>query len=253
MMEVVLFLFLKTGEKFATQETAGATVADFTRYVAQHMEHTAFEPHVFNDPVKAAEWCGARQPVAGIVTPGFYLAYGKALGLTPVLETHRQGVPAEQFVLVAPAAASATLADWAGGTVVTTLAAEERYVRGVILQNKLGNELRLQSTRDAESAVFDLAEGKTRDPVLLEEATWEVFAADPELGGKLQVIFRSEELPRDLVVAFGDWDADRLKTVLKEMKTAADGQTILRSIRVVEFGDVDRDRLEKARALFQGE
>ena len=56
------FLFLKTGEKFATQETAGPTVAMFTHYLG------AYEPQVLNDPAKAVEFCTAKKPP--LRTPG---------------------------------------------------------------------------------------------------------------------------------------------------------------------------------------
>ena len=62
------FLFLKTGEKFATQETAGPTVKGLTDYIGQKLA-VSFEPEVMNDPVKAAELCGTNNPAAGIVTP----------------------------------------------------------------------------------------------------------------------------------------------------------------------------------------
>ena len=58
------FLFLKTGEKFATQEIAGPTVAGFTAYAGEKAAGTtnAFEPRVMNDPVKAAEFSGGSGP-----------------------------------------------------------------------------------------------------------------------------------------------------------------------------------------------
>ncbi len=254
----LLFLFLKTGEKFATQEAAGPTVAEFTKYAGRQVGGVAFEPQVMNDPIKAVEWCGARQPAVGIVTPGFFLTYAKALGMEPLLETHRQGVGTERFVLVAKKDASENLEDWTGRTIVTSLAAEERYVRGVILQNRLGDELRLKQTGDNEGAVFDLVEGAADagDAVLLEEAAWKLFAEDAELGGKLKVIYRSDELLAELVVVFRPQaeklNVERFKAALKAMKDSPDGQPVLRSIRVVEFVDVNQDRLEKARALFQG-
>jgi hypothetical protein len=240
-----IFLFLKTGERFATQETAGPAVAEFTSHLG------AYEPRVMNDPVKAAEFCAAKKPALGIVTPGFYLAYGKALGMEPLLETKRAGIAAERFVVVAHKDSGE---DVTGKTVATTLAAESRYVIGVILRDRFGRELRLKPVRDAESAIFDLAEGAkdAADAVLVEEAGWKVFEADAELAGKLRVVFRSEELPRDLVVSFGCADAGKVAAMLKDMTASEAGQKILRSIRVEAFVDVDRQRLSKAGELFLG-
>ena len=63
-----LFLFLKTGEKFATQEAAGPTVKGLTDYIGQKLA-VSFEPNVMNDPVKAAEFCGTQKPAAGLSVP----------------------------------------------------------------------------------------------------------------------------------------------------------------------------------------
>lgn len=240
------FLFLKTGEKFATQETAGPTVAGLTSYLGE------YEPHVFNDPAKAIEYCASGKPGLGIVTPGFYLAYGKQLGMEPVLETKREGIAAERFVLVAPKDASDDPAAWAGKTIATPLAAEQRYVLAVVLAGKLGDETRLKATTDVEGAVFDLVEKATgaADAVLMEEAAWKLFEGDSELGPKLKVIYRSDELPRDLVVKFGD--ASKNVEKLKSMAGDEAGKKVLRSIRVEAFVEVDQDRLEKARKLFNG-
>jgi hypothetical protein len=244
-MHVILaaaFLFLKTGEKFATQEMAGPTVAEFTKTLGD------YEPQVLNDPARAVEFCSAKKPPVGIVTPGFYLAYGKSLGLEPLLEVRRQNVPAERFVVVTAKDAGD---DLRGKTIATTLSKEERYVTAVILHGKLGEEVRLKVVNDPEGAAFDLVEGAkgAADAVLMEEGTWKVIEKDEELGSKLKAAFTSDELPRDLVVVFRPnaegLDTGKLTAALKN----ADKQ-ILASIRVEAFVDVDHERLKKAQALF---
>ena len=243
------FLFLKTGEKFATQETAGETVSELTKYVSEKAG-TSLEPRVMNDPVKAAEFSAAKKPAAGIVTPGFYLAYAKALKMEPILEVKRQKVPEERYVVVARKDAGDELRD---KIVATSLASEERYVTGVVMD---GREARLRATADPEGAVFDIVEGAKDAPaaVLMEEAQWDVFKEDPELGPKLRVVLRTEVLPGSLVVVFGDAkvDAEKLKMALQSMNTSDTGKAILRNIRVEAFVDVDKDRLGKAEAKFHG-
>jgi ABC-type phosphate/phosphonate transport system substrate-binding protein len=247
-LAVAFFLFLKTGEKFATQEAAGPSVAGLTGYVGDKLG-TKFEPRVMNDPKKAVEFCMASKPSLGIVTPGFYLAYAKALGMEPLLETKRTGVPAERYIVIAKKDAGG---DLTGKVVATTLAAEERYVIGVVLQAKFGRELRLKPVTDIEGAVFDLVEGvkAAADAVLMEQGAWALFKDDPELGPKLKVVFESSELPRDLVVRFGSIEAEKIKSVLKQMSESEEGKRILRSIRVDAFVDVDRERLAKVQMLF---
>jgi hypothetical protein len=234
----VVFLFLKTGERFATQETAGQTVAAFTKTLGD------YEPVVLNDPAKAVEVCAAKKPPVGIVTPGFYLAYAKALGMEPVLETRRQNVPAERYVLVTGKNAGD---DLHGKIIATTLSKEERYVTAVILQGKLDDEVRLKAVTDIEGAAFDLVEGtkSAADAVLMEEGTWKVIAKDDELGPKLKAAFTSDELPGALVVVFRP-NADKLDA--GKFKNA--DKQILSSIRVEAFVDVDQERLKKAQALF---
>jgi len=231
------FLFLKTGEKFATQEAAGPTVTALTQHLGGD-----FEPHVFNEPAKAIEYVTKAKPAAGIVTAGFYLTYAKALGMTPVLEVKRQKVPAERYVLVAKSQPGAIIA--------TPLAAEQNYVLAVILQGKFGDEIRLKPTTDVEGAVFDVVEGaKNADAsVLMEEATWKVISADPELGQQVKAVFTSDELPGNLVVSFaGRADVEKLKSALKTTPPE-----ILNSIQVEAFTEVDAARLKRAEERFHG-
>lgn len=254
------FLFLKTGEKFATQEIAAPTVAGLTAYIGEKVAGAtnAFEPRVMNDPVKAAEFSGKGKPALGIVTAGFYLTYAKALVMEPLLEIKRTGVKEERCILVTKKDGAEDLAKLEGKTIATPLAGEQRYVVGVVLQGKLGEEIRLQQTMDVEGAVFDLAEGskKAADAVLLETGAWDLFKDDPDSGGKLKVVYQSEELPHDLVVLFGPKsdavNTDKLKQVLKDMNGNADGQKVLQSIRVESFVDIDSSRLSKAEKQFYG-
>ena len=238
------FLFLKTGEKFATQESAGPTVALLTTFLGQQTG-TNWEARVLNDPGAAVEYCTAGRPAAGIVTPGFYLAYGKQLGMEPVLEIKRQQVAAERYVLVTKGAALATLT---GRTIATPLAAEPRYVAGVILQDKLGADVPLQRVTDVEGAVMDLVEGakNAAAAVLMEEGAWQAIHADPELGPQVQAVFISDELPGNLVVRFaGALAAGPLRAALQATPAEIRG-----NIRVDAFGAVDVARLQRAEARF---
>jgi hypothetical protein len=234
------FLFVKTGEKFATSESAGPTLAAFLAQV-----DAGYEPRVFNDPGKAVEYAAKSKPAAGIVTPGFYLAYAKALGMEPILEVKRTDAPVERYVVVA----KKTAGDEPGPVMVTPLAAEQIYVLNVILAGKFGRELRLKPTLDVEGAVFDLVEGgkNAGDAVLMEEATWKVIAADPELGPVTKVVFTSEELPGNLVVRFAGQAAESLKAKLLALPAEARG-----AIRVEAFQEVDEPRLSRARERFHG-
>jgi hypothetical protein len=248
----VAFLFLKTGERFATQETAGPTVAEFTHYLGD------YEPRVLNDPAKAVEFCTTKKPPIGIVTPGFYLAYAQALGIEPLLEVQRQKIPAEQFVLVVKKSASDDPIALKGRSIATTLGAEQRYLLSVVLKNKLGEETRWKPVTDVEGAMFDLADGSTNAPnaVLVEEAAWKLFEKDEELGPKLKVVYRSDEVPHDLLVLFrpnaGNVEVEKLKSTLKDMGKNDAGRKILDSIRVEAFVEIDKDRLANAESLFYG-
>jgi hypothetical protein len=110
-----------------------------------------------------------------------------------------------------------------------------------------------------EGAVFDLAEGaKTAaDAVLIETGAWALFKDDPDSGGKLKVVYTSDELPRDLVVAFGSavgtLNIDKAKQVMKDMSGSDAGQKVLRSIQVESFTDIDTGRLTTAEKLFHAQ
>ncbi len=240
------FLFLKTGEKFATQESAGPTVALLTTFIGQQTG-TTFEPRVLNDPAQAEKYCTTGKPTVGIVTPGFYLAYGKMLGMEPVLEIKRQQVAMERYVLVTKGTVLDALAD---KTIATPLALEPQFVAGVILQNRLGAGVRLQPITDVEGAVMDLVEGAKNAPaaVLMEEGIWQVIHADAELGPQVKAVFTSDELPGNLVVTFGGkGTVGKLKDALK-----ATPAEILSSIRVETFSEVNMERLKKAEERFCG-
>lgn len=249
------FLFMKTGEKFATQETAGPTIALFTTYAGEK-NGQAFEAKIFNDPSKAIEYCAAAKPPVGVVTPGFYLTYAKALGMEPLLEANRQKIDAERYVLVVRKNAPDDPAALAGRTIATPLAAEQRFVLAVVLQNKLGDETRLKTVLDTEGAIFDLAEGakNAADAVLLEESSWKMIHEDADLGPQVKAVFTSADMPRNLVVLFrenaGKLDSAKLKESLKAMAADPAGKGILENIRVESFTDIDEGRLQKARNLF---
>ena len=256
---LIAFLFLKTGEKFATQETAGPTVSAFLSQVGKAMDGAAFAPQVVNDPVKAVEFCTKKKPEMGIVTPGFYLAYAKALEMRPLLEVRRQKVESERFVLVLKKGTGENLDAAKGKIIATTLSAEERYVKGVILQDKLGGEVRLKPVTDVEAAAMDLAEGakNAAEAVLMEEGAWKAIEKDEELGPKLKAVYRSEDLPCAMLVAFcapaDSPGIEKVKTVFKTIQNTDAGQQALASIRVEKFADVDDARLKKAEKLFLGQ
>jgi hypothetical protein len=225
--------------------------------VAKTIGDVSFDPCVLNDPVKAVEFCTTKKPPVGIVTPGFYLAYQKALGMEPLLEVRRQKIPTERYVVVVKKSAGDGLDAVRGKVLATTLAAEERYITGVILRDKVA-ELRLKSVTDIEGAVFDLVEGakEAADAVLLEEAAWQAMEKDEELGPKLKVAHRSEDLPGTLVVAFGanvgKLDLCKLKNALTSLNKSEGGRQTLGSIRVEAFDKLDEARLKKARESFLG-
>lgn len=244
-MVLLGFLFLKTGEKFATQATAGPAVAEFMTALG-HPLSVKFAPWVCNDPAKAVEYVTAKKPAFGIVTPGFYLAYAKALEMKPLMEVRRTGVGEERFVVVMRKAAGEGIAAVRGQMVATTLAAEERFVCGVVLEDKLA-EVRLKSVTDAEAAAFDVVE--KGEAVLLEEATWTALAKDEALGPKLKVVFRSAAMPGPLFVCFGKSRLEEapVKAVLKDFDAAVIGK-----IRIEKFMDVDTNRLQQAEGRFHG-
>jgi len=249
------FLFLETGEKFATQETAGPTVKGLTSYLGNVIGFQ-FEPYIFNRPQNADDFAVSKKPLFGIVTTGFYLCYRTTLGMVPLLEVKRAQIPEQRYVLIARKGTPSDLSKWKDKKIATTLAAENRYVIGVILEYKLGKEVNLVSTSDEEGSVLDMAEGlpNAADAVLINEAVWKLFEDDPDLVSNLHTIYRSNEMPHSIVVAFksnaNGIGSDRLKTAFLEMPQNEQGQQIMSSIRVAEFVEVNDTRLKYVQALY---
>lgn len=255
---LIAFLFLKTGEKFATQEIAGPTVAGFTDHLGAQLG-VRMEPAVMNQPADAVRYVERQKPALGIVTPGFFLTYEKALGIKPLREIHRLGGQSNRWVLIARQEVSDDLKDWEGKAVASPLAPEERYLKAVVLQGKLGNEVRFASIGDVEGALFDLAE-KTDTAfaaVLIDAAQWELYREDPDLGAALKALYTSPELPEDLLVVFTvhaqQLDVDQLLTVLGQMTEDEEGKTVLRSIQVGAVRPIDQPRLDQTRRMFHAE
>ncbi len=254
------FLFLKTGEKFATQEIAGPTVALLTGYLGDRLagSRTAYTPRVMNQPTAAAALAATEKPVLGIVTPGFYVAYRKAFALEPVAEVQRRKMGESRFVLVTAKGGPPELDQLAGKRLATDLAPEQRYVMSVILQNKLGQELHFIEVTDLEGALFDLAEqaDQAADLVLVHHTLWDLYRDDPDLGPHLQAVYTSESLPHDLLVVFranaGELSVENLQQIVTGMGDDEQGQTVLQSIRVESFVPVNRERLERAEEMFHG-
>jgi ABC-type phosphate/phosphonate transport system substrate-binding protein len=257
----VPFAFLKTGEKYATQEQAGGSVEALAGYVAGQMTGSTnlFLARIFNSPSKTIEFVSSKKAVAGMVTPGFYLAYAKTLGIEPLLEAKMTGIEADRCVLVARKDTVKQLADLNGKTIATQLADEQRFVLGVLLQDKLSPETRLQRVHDPEAAIFALLEkaADSADAVLIEETTWTgLFADDKDVTAQLHIVHQSDALPGSLVVVFrpnlAEFDLDKFKAALTGMKSTDDGKPILRNIRVETFNDIDHERLDRCQKLFTG-
>lgn len=257
----VPFAFLKTGEKYATQEQAGGSVEALAGHVAGQMTGSTnlFLARIFNSPAKTIEFVSTKKAVAGMVTPGFFFTYAKTLGMEPVLETKMTGIAADRYVLVARKDTVKQLADLNGRTIATQLADEQRFVLGVLLQDKLSPETRLKLVTDPESAVFALMEkaADAADAILIEETTWTgLFADDKEATASLHVVHQSDTVPSSLVVVFrpniGSFDVDKFKAALTGMKSTDTGKAILRNVRVESFNDIDHERLDRCQKLFTG-
>jgi hypothetical protein len=255
------FLVLKTGEKLATDEIAGPTVAGLTKYLGQKLGQSDdfFAPKIENEPEKALAIARANKPLAGIVTPAFYFSHRETLPMHVAAEVRRIGLPAERYAVVVHEQFEGDLESLRGKTIATTLVAEKQYVARVILQGKLGDDVALAASTDLDATVIDIAEKVEGAPIaaLLDLATWDFYRRDAQLGPQLKAVFQSDVLPRDLVVVFtqsqNGLDAASFQSAVLAMDKDAEGRAILRSIRVETFDEVDRGRLRRAEQLFHGQ
>ncbi|MDT8367779.1 MAG: PhnD/SsuA/transferrin family substrate-binding protein [Longimicrobiales bacterium] len=255
------FLVVKPGDPAATPDRAGAFLAAMGRWLEAKLpasEHV--EGRIANRADQAAAAIARDSPILAFVPAGFYLG-AIAPGLTParvVAQIPRFGVDVERYYLVTAKGGPPTPAALRGTTVRTTADFDAAYLRRVVFADGLvpGEDFRLEASENLADELFYLLEGDPAGPdaLLLDEELKHFFEADDFVWPELQVIWRSAPLPRDLVVAFGEWSEGELaalRDALVAMDETPEGRELLDLMDSEGFEAVDRELLERAATLYR--
>ncbi len=240
------FVILKTGERFAVQEKAEDVLADFGGWVAPRVGQAALVGRITNRPDEALARVRETKPLFAIVSPAFYLEHRETLGMALLAQTRRNGLATERYAVLA-----AKGGPKAPKRLSTSLASEDAYVRKVALaggpascelvpSNWVGDDVAAIAEEDPEAP----------EAVLVDRATLEFFRKDEVLWGALEVVFESEDLPPDVVVAFSWTPEDarvKLSAALLHMKEDVRGREVCGTLQTDGFGPVDESLWARAK------
>jgi hypothetical protein len=245
----------KLGERYATDEKAGATLDSFTDYLDKRMPGSDFTRiGVRNKPDEALKlFQDDKQPVAvAIVSPGLYFKHKADLKLTALAEATRGGKDGEQYTLVG----AAEMKEYpAGKKVATSLSADLDWLNKAVLRAPQGAKpvewVQYDNLSDAAYEIIDEEDGAP-DFVLVDSVTLEVFAKDDDLK-TLKKGLQSERLPQDLVVEvdgrLGD-KREQFKKLIGALDDNDEGKKIGENLQSPKFPAPDQKRLEKVQQWY---
>lgn len=240
------YVVLKTGERFASQERAAQVLSEFGGWVAPRVGQAGLAGRITNKPEEAISLVRDGKPLFAIVSPAFYLEHREELGMAVVAQTRRRGLATEKYAVVVAKGAKADLSK-----VSTSVAAEEKYLRKVVLAGGAAAQAALASSAWVGDDVAAMAEKDPDAPhaVLLDAATTAFFREDPVVWGEVEVAWESDDLPPDAVVVFSWTPADartKLAAALLAMKEDVRGKAVCGQMQTDGFGAVDDALWSKA-------
>jgi len=257
------YLVVKPGDAAATPQSAGGFLSAMSRWVEGNVPGAGpVEGLIANRVSLAMEYVSEYAPTFAFVPAGFYLGSLEP-GPTPaepVAQIPRFGADVERYYLVASSRGPESLTELRGATVRTLDGYDPGYLRRVVFSDgpNPGEDFRLEAAENLADELFYLLEDDPEgaDALLLDEELKRFFEADDFVWHDLRVIWRSEPLPRDLVVALGEWSSDRvraLREALLSMGATPEGREILGLMQSEGFEPVDRELLDRAVGLYTEE
>lgn len=255
------FLIVKTGDESATQEKATQFLTDFSGYLNSHasfLKQKSIQGLITNRPDDAAAIMQKDQPLFAFVSPAFYFEHlsGSA---TAIEQIPRFGLNVEHYYLVAPKNGPATLAALKGQTVRTLVLAEQNYLKRVVFPASFqpGKDFALQQAANMADEVFLMTEKDkgAASALLMDEELLHFFQSDEMVWPDLKVLWKSEDLPRDLVVnldsRLSNGEVEQLKEAFAEMPKDPLGAKLLQLMQTTGFTPVSQDLLNSAGAKFR--
>lgn len=245
----------KLGERYATDDKAGATLDAFTDYLDKRMPGADFTRiGVRNKPDEAlALLKDEKKPVAvAIISPGLYFKHKTDLKLTALAEATRGGKDGEQYTLVG---ANEMKEYPAGKKVATSYSADLDWLNKAVLRAPADAKpvewVQYDNLSDAAYEIIDGEDGAP-DFVLVDSVTLDVFAKDNDLK-TLKKGLQSERLPQDLVVEvdgrLGD-KREEFKKVIGALDDNTEGKKVGENLQSPKFPAPDAKRLEKVQQWY---
>lgn len=256
------YLMVKLGDEAATREMAGGFLSRMSAWLearVSRFEGREVRGSIANREDPALEILRERNPALAFVPAGFYLEHlaPDERGARPVAQIPRFGASVDRYYLVAPEDGATSLEDLRSRTVRTRFAYDEEYLRRVVFPDDFrpGSAFRLEPADNLADEMFFLLEGGDRGPeaVLLDEELKRFFEDDDMVWPEVRVVWRSEPLPRDLVVVLGSWsdaEAAGLRESLLSMSGTVEGREVLGLMDSSGFEPVREDLLERARRAY---
>jgi len=254
------FLMVNPGNEAATPDRADAFLNRMGRYLHDTV------PALQDRPVRgwitnqrdSAQAYLAREPVLAFVPPSVYLEHlqGPERAATPVAEIPRFEATAQRYHLVVPKNGPSGLDALRGGLVRIPEGAAPTYLSRAVFPSSFqpGSDIQLETAENMNDEVFLMTEGPMgdetpADALLLDEDLKHFFETDDLVWPQLTVIWSSQPLPRDLVVALGpSWDETSrqgLKDALFQMSDHELGAELLDLMNSSGFARVKEGRLSK--------
>ena len=189
------------------------------------------------------------KPVAGIVTPSFWLIWRKEFDLRPILFTRRHGERSEKYAIIARKGSGLRLMEMKGKTIATSNPEEAQYIKLVAFPELTASFKPEENLADAVLAITE-KDPVASNAVLADRATRRFFEEDPLTWPELEVAGESDPLPPDLVVVFGKnapegFEAKLKDTLLGITKDEA-GRKACAAIQTDGFGEVDAELMKRA-------
>jgi len=187
--------------------------------------------------------------VVAVVTLPFYLAHRAELGLEPLLAAVANWEGDGAWSLVAARGRLARPGDLSGWIVTGLPAYHPGLVRGPVLSawGDLPETVGVEFTGRTLSALRKASRGEDL-AVLLDRTQVDALDSLP-YGDKLEVVHASGPMPGSLLCAVGNRFSKEkqsaLTSALLSLHERSDGASLLETIRMTRFRELDRDLLER--------
>jgi len=186
----------------------------------------------------------------------FWLKHAETLGLRPVAQVEHETGAAQIWSLAAVKGKVSSPASLEGWEVAALTGYAPRFVTGPVLGawGGLPDGAKIVFTSRILGALRRAAQGE-KVAAIVDEQQAEAIPVLP-FGAELEVVHRSEPLPAHLLCVVGERvDESRTEALVKGLMSlheTEDGATVLGSMQLVRFLEVDAEGLEKARLQYGG-